>query len=107
MARHCAETSVDAAPPGGPEIGAARNRGQQINPDGRDPELQDAVGVHHVFDAVIEIGAPEEVMQRRQDLAGIFGGRLYQNVKILCGPRPGVKRDGVRPDHQIPRPMGV
>ena len=86
LCRYDAEPSLDTLPPCGREIRAARNHRQQINPDGRNAELEDAVRVHDILDRVVEIGAPEEAAQRIESLLGVRASRLDQDIEDLSWP---------------------
>jgi len=80
---------------------------KQVNSHGSNPKLYYRLGIGKVGCIEAGIFASEETAQCLQHSPRISRGGVEKNIKVFCGARLRVVRDGVRADDQVPHPMSI
>ncbi len=84
MGVHSAKAGFNPILPGRIEAWTARHPRQKVDPDRRNPELDDPPWIRQIRNGQTEIGTPKEVAERSQCALGVRRSGVQQDIKVLC-----------------------
>ena len=80
---------------------------KQVDSNRRDAKLDNPPGIGQIRNLEAWVLAAKESLQGTQHPPGVRRGRVQQDIKVFCGARLSVVRDGVGADDQVPHSMGI